>query len=149
MLMIILAILGGVLTTLSMITNSALGKRIGEMQSTLVNYVVGLLCSLVVLVIMGNKMSVSLEELSTMPFYIFLGGAIGVLIVFSSNKIIPKIPVVYSMLLMFIGQIVCGAFLDYFLLGELSFKKVIGALVITLGILYNTMIDKIEQGYKK
>lgn len=145
MIMIILAMLGGVLTTLSMITNSSLGKKIGVLQSTFINYAVGLLGSVLVLIFMGNKMDVSLEEVSKMPFYIFLGGALGVIIVFSSNKIIPKIPVVYSMLLMFIGQVVCGVLLDYFLLGELSFKKGVGALVITLGIFYNTMIDKREQ----
>lgn len=143
--MILLAIIGGVLTTLSMVVNSSLGKRIGVLQSTFINYIVGIVCSVLVLCIVGSKTSIDISELAKMPTYIFFGGALGVIVVFSSNKIIPKIPVVYSMLLLFIGQIVSGVIIDYIIVGEVSNKKIIGAIIITLGILYNARIDKLIQ----
>ncbi|SHI98799.1 Uncharacterized membrane protein YdcZ, DUF606 family [Clostridium cavendishii DSM 21758] len=142
MFMVILAVIGGILTTLSMIINSSLGKRIGVFQATLVNYFVGLVTTSIVVIFIGNKMQLSLNDFSKMPFYIFLGGVVGVSVVYSSNRIVPKIPVVYSTLLFFIGQIVAGIIIDYILLKTVSTNKIIGAIIITIGILYNSRVDK-------
>ena len=142
--MIILAMVGGILTTLSMIVNSSLGKKIGVLQSTCINYIVGLICSTLVLILLGSSIKVSVETFSKLPFYIFLGGAIGVSIVYCSNIIIPKIPVVYSTLLLFVGQVVAGIIIDFFVMSEISFSKLVGAIVIIIGILYNSKIDAKE-----
>lgn len=142
--MIILAMLGGILTTLSMIVNSSLGKKIGVLQSTCINYIVGLVCSTLVLILLGSSVRVRVEMFVKMPFYIFLGGAIGVSVVYCSNIIIPKIPVVYSTLLLFVGQVVAGIIIDFFVMSEISFSKLIGAMVIIIGILYNSKIDEKE-----
>ena len=108
MLMILLAILGGVLTTLSMIVSSALGKKIGLIQSTIINYIGGLIGGVFILIGMGSTSAPSIIDLSKMPLYIFLGGIMGVIVVYISNIVIPKIPVVYSTLLMFSGQMICA-----------------------------------------
>ncbi|MDU2672421.1 MAG: DMT family transporter [Clostridium sp.] len=142
--MIILAMLGGILTTLSMIVNSSLGKKIGVLQSTCINYIVGLICSTLVLILLGSSVKVNAETFLKMPFYIFLGGAIGVSVVYFSNIIIPKIPVVYSTLLLFVGQVVTGIIIDFFVMSEISFSKLVGAVVIIIGILYNSKIDAKE-----
>lgn len=142
--MIILAMVGGILTTLSMIVNSSLGKKIGVLQSTCINYIVGLICSTLVLILLGSSVKVNAETFLKMPFYIFLGGAIGVSVVYFSNIIIPKIPVVYSTLLLFVGQVVTGIIIDFFVMSEISFSKLIGAIVIIIGILYNSKIDAKE-----
>lgn len=142
--MIILAMLGGILTTLSMIVNSSLGKKIGVLQSTCINYIVGLICSTLVLILLGSSVKVNAETFLKMPFYIFLGGAIGVSVVYFSNIIIPKIPVVYSTLLLFVGQVVTGIIIGFFVMSEISFSKLVGAIVIIIGILYNSKIDAKE-----
>ena len=142
--MIILAMLGGILTTLSMIVNSSLGKKIGVLQSTCINYIVGLICSTLVVILLGSSVKVNAETFLKMPFYIFLGGAIGVSVVYFSNIIIPKIPVVYSTLLLFVGQVVTGIIIDFFVMSEISFSKLVGAIVIIIGILYNSKIDAKE-----
>lgn len=142
--MIILAMLGGILTTLSMVVNSSLGKKIGVIQSTCINYIVGLICSILVLVALGSSVNISIETFEKMPFYIFLGGAIGVSVVYFSNIIIPKIPVVYSTLLLFVGQVVTGIIIDFFVMSEISFTKLIGAIIIIIGILFNSKIDEKE-----
>ena len=108
MLMILLAMLGGVLTTLSMIVSSALGKKIGLIQSTIIHYIGGLIGGVFILIGMGSASAPSIIDLSKMPLYIFLGGIMGVIVVYISNIVIPKIPVVYSTLLMFSGQMICA-----------------------------------------
>ncbi|MEG0824050.1 MAG: DMT family transporter [Erysipelotrichaceae bacterium] len=75
---------------------------------------VGLICSTFVLIMIGSSMNISIGSLTKMPLYIFLGGAIGAIVVYSSNIIIPKIPVVYSTLLLFVGQVVTGIIIDFF-----------------------------------
>ena len=112
MLMILLAILGGVLTTLSMIVSSALGKKIGLIQSTIIHYIGGLIGGVFILIGMGSTSAPSIIDLSKMPLYIFLGGIMGVIVVYISNIVIPKIPVVYSTLLMFSGQMICAIIID-------------------------------------
>lgn len=144
MLMILLAMLGGVLTTLSMIVSSALGKKIGLIQSTIIHYIGGLIGGVFILIGIGSTSAPSIIELSKMPLYIFLGGIMGVIVVYISNIVIPKIPVVYSTLLMFSGQMICAIIIDTIIIGEFSLKKLLGAIIVVLGIFYNSKIDEKE-----
>lgn len=144
MLMILLAILGGVLTTLSMIVSSTLGKKIGLIQSTIIHYIGGLIGGVFILIGIGSASTLSIVDMSRMPLYIFLGGIIGVIVVYTSNIVIPKIPVVYSTLLMFSGQMLCAIIIDTIVMGEFSWQKLLGAIVVILGIFYNSKVDSKE-----
>lgn len=144
MLMILLAILGGVLTTLSMIVSSTLGKKIGLIQSTIIHYIGGLIGGVFILIGIGSASTPSIVDMSRMPLYIFLGGIIGVIVVYTSNIVIPKIPVVYSTLLMFSGQMLCAIIIDTIVMGGFSWQKLLGAIVVILGIFYNSKVDSKE-----
>ena len=144
MLMILLAILGGVLTTLSMIVSSTLGKKMGLIQSTIIHYIGGLIGGVFILIGIGSASTPSIVDMSRMPLYIFLGGIIGVIVVYTSNIVIPKIPVVYSTLLMFSGQMLCAIIIDTIVMGEFSWQKLLGAIVVILGIFYNSKVDSKE-----
>ena len=144
MLVILLAIFGGVLTTLSMIVSSTLGKKIGLIQSTIVHYIGGLIGGIFILIGIGSESAPSIIDMSRMPLYIFLGGIIGVVVVYTSNIIIPKIPVVYSTLLMFSGQMLCAIIIDTIVMGNFSWQKLLGAIVVIVGIFYNSKVDSKE-----
>ena len=139
MLMILLAVFGGVLTTLSMIVSSTLGKKIGLIQSTIIHYIGGLIGGVFILIGMGSTSAPSILDMSKMPLYIFFGGIMGVIVVYTSNIVIPKIPVVYSTLLMFSGQII-----DAIVMGDFSWQKLLGAIIVVLGIFYNSKVDEKE-----
>ncbi|MEN8079081.1 DMT family transporter [Clostridioides difficile] len=144
MLMILLAVLGGVLTTLSMVVSSTLGKKIGLIQSTVIHYIGGLIGGIFILIGLGSKIVPSITDMSKMPLYIFLGGIIGVIVVYTSNIVIPKIPVVYSTLLMFSGQMLCAIIIDAIVMGDFSWLKLLGAAIVVLGVLYNSRVDAKE-----
>ena len=144
MLMILLAVLGGVLTTLSMVVSSTLGKKIGLIQSTIIHYIGGLIGGIFILIGLGSKIVPSITDMSKMPLYIFLGGLIGVIVVYTSNIVIPKIPVVYSTLLMFSGQMLCAIIIDAIVMGDFSWIKLLGAAIVVLGVLYNSRVDAKE-----
>ena len=82
--------------------------------------------------------------MSRMPLYIFFGGIIGVIVVYTSNIVIPKIPVVYSTLLMFSGQMLCAIIIDTIVMGDFSWQKLLGAVIVILGIFYNSKVDEKE-----
>lgn len=144
MLMILLAVLGGVLTTLSMVVSSTLGKRIGLIQSTIIHYIGGLVGGIFILIGLGSATTPSIMEMSNIPIYIFLGGIIGVMVVYISNVVIPKIPVVYSTLLMFSGQMICAIIIDAIVIGDFPILKLVGAIIVVLGIFYNSRVDAKE-----
>ena len=61
-----------------------------------------------------------------------------------SNVVIPKIPVVYSTLLMFSGQMLCAIIIDAIVMGDFSWQKLLGAIIVVLGIFYNSKVDEKE-----
>ena len=144
MLMILLAVFGGVLTTLSMIVSSTLGKKIGLIQSTIIHYIGGLIGGVFILIGMGSTSAPSILDMSKMPLYIFFGGIMGVIVVYTSNIVIPKIPVVYSTLLMFSWQMLCAIVIDAIVMGDFSWQKLLGAIIVVLGIFYNSKVDEKE-----
>lgn len=144
MLYIILAILCGCITIISMIINSHLAKIIGFFQGTLINYVVGLFSTILLIIIVKNSVNLSFISYTNIPLWAFLGGLLGVIVVASTNIVIPKIPTIYTTLLIFIGQLFTGIIIDYFKDGFISKGKIIGGLLILLGIIYNSNVDKKE-----
>jgi len=144
MLYIILAILCGCITIVSMILNSHLAKEIGFMQGTLINYIVGLSSTILLIAIVKNPVDLSFSSYRSIPVWAFFGGLVGVIVVASTNIVIPKIPTIYTTLLIFIGQLFTGIMIDYFRSGSISNGKIIGGLLILLGIIYNSNVDKKE-----
>lgn len=142
MIYIILSFLAGVMVILSMITNSQLSKRIGVFQGAFVNYGVGLFFALIVFLITRGYHTMTVYKFSGVPIWAYFGGALGVIVVSISNVIIPKIPTIYSTLLIFMGQLLLGILLDFYKDGEISKGKIIGGILILVGMLYNFNIDK-------
>jgi transporter family-2 protein len=144
MLYIILAVLCGCITIISMIVNSHLAKKIGTLQGTLINYIVGLTTTILLMIIVKSSISLPYSSFSKIPWWAFLGGLLGVVVVSSSNIVLPKIPTIYTTLLIFIGQLFTGILIDYFRVGFISKGKIIGGLLILLGLLYNSNVEKKE-----
>ncbi len=138
---IIISIIAGATTTISNTLNSGLGKKIGKYQGALVNFLTGLTVSIIYSIINYKTLS-GLLTINTIPFYLLLGGVFGCCIVSLNNFVMPKIPVIYVSLLVFIGQIITGSFIDKILFDSLSIGKLIGVLFISIGLYINILIDK-------
>lgn len=142
MLYIIIAFFTGFMTILSMIINSKLAMKIGFLQGILINYIVGFVFSFFALIINFNNIDLSIQTFMGIPFWAYLGGFIGVIIISINNIIIPKIGAIYSTLLIFIGQLFMGVVIDFFIGGFISKGKLIGGLLILGGTVYNFYIDR-------
>lgn len=142
MVYIMLAFITGAMVILSMVINSRLGKKIGVLQGTFINYVVGLIGVSIVLLIKEGGIDISMHKIYGIPAWAYLGGVIGVMVVSVSNVVIPKIPTIYSTLLIFIGQIVTGIVIDFITVDTVSKGKIMGSILILGGLWYNFYIDK-------
>lgn len=144
MLYIILAVFCGCITIISMIINSHLAKKIGTLQGTLINYIVGLTTTILLMIIVKSSANLPFSSFIKIPWWALLGGLLGVAVVASSNIVLPKIPTIYTTLLIFIGQLFTGILIDYFRVGFISKGKIIGGILILLGLLYNSNVEKKE-----
>ncbi len=138
----LLSILGGVSVVLGRMINAKLSEKIGTLQSTLINYLVGLGFTILIFFISQDKFKMGLHEFSTIPLWAYLGGLLGVIIIMTSNYVTPRISAFYITLLVFIGQLFLGTILDYFILKELSLTKAMGGILVLAGLTYNLWIDK-------
>lgn len=142
MFFILISILAGVSIVVTRIINYILAKEIGNFQGTLVNYIVGLFFSFIFLLFSSEFSSISALDLKTVPLWVYLGGAAGVIVIVMSSYITPRISSFYLTLLIFVGQLFVGIIIDYFTLKELSFGKVTGGIIVLFGLSYNLFIDK-------
>lgn len=139
---ITLALVTGGTVILGIILNAKLAENIGLTGGTFINYVVGLVCSTILYILINRGFDLQLSDIRNIPLIYLIGGLLGVGAVMMNNVIIPKIPVFYTTILIFSGQIIAGILLDYFYLNQLAIGKVIGGVFILLGIVYNMKIDK-------
>ncbi|KDR95637.1 transporter family-2 protein [Peptoclostridium litorale DSM 5388] len=139
---ILISILAGVSVVVSRIINSNLAEKIGILQGTFFNFILGLICSYVFLFLSGSSVALPMSKMESVPLWVFSGGAAGVLTIVLSNYITPKISAFYLTLLVFIGQLFTGMAIDYFTLGEISSGKIIGGILVLVGLGYNLLVDK-------
>lgn len=136
------AIGAGVSIVISRIINSNLADKIGVFQGTFFNYATGLLFSGMFLFLSTETFNISSQILITVPFWAYLGGLVGVVVVAMSNIVTPKVSTFYLTLIIFIGQLLAGIIIDYYTLSLISKGKIIGGLLVLSGLTYNLAIDK-------
>lgn len=139
-----MAFFTGCLVILSLVINSKLATRIGLFQGALINYAVGLSFSALILLFNYKDIGIAFKSSSNIPFWVYLGGFIGVIVLSMNNIVIPKIPTIYSTLLLFMGQLFMGIVIDFAIGNSISVEKISGGLLILGGLLYNLYIDKKE-----
>ncbi len=140
--MILLAVLAGISIVISRTLNANLSSKIGIFQGTIFNYIVGLIFSIVFLIFSSESIDVSRINLLSVPWWAYLGGIVGVLVVSLSSYITPKISAFYLTILIFIAQLFVGTLIDYLIFNVLSPGKVIGGLLVFLGLAYNLFLDR-------
>ncbi|MEI8093326.1 MAG: DMT family transporter [Spirochaetales bacterium] len=127
----VLATLAGGLVVLSMTLNSALGERIGVLRAAAVNYIVGLVGALSLLLVLGGG---DFDKLATVPWWAWTGGVLGVAVVAGSNLVFPLIPVVLAVVLVTLGQLATGLALDVARTGSAKPLPLVGATLVLVGL---------------
>lgn len=139
---ILISMLAGVIIVVSRVLNTRLSEKIGLIESSYFNYLTAAITSLILFIIIGEKFSFS--SLNGIPFYAYLGGFLGVIIVILNSVVTPKMSSFYVTLLVFIAQLFSGIAIDWMIENTLPISKIIGGLFVVLGLGYNLYIDYLD-----
>jgi bacterial/archaeal transporter family-2 protein len=136
----IISVFTGSLLALMLSLNGRVGEASGNYTSSVIIHTIGLIGILAVLIITKSK----IKNLKGIPFYMYLGGLIGVLTVIFSNASFLKLGVSLTSALCLFGQLITSIIIDHF--GYFDFpvvkfnkKKIIGLTIIILGIFLMTI----------
>ncbi|MCL2863943.1 MAG: DMT family transporter [Lachnospiraceae bacterium] len=142
LLAIILTFLSGICLVIARSLNARLAILTSVHTSTFFNYVIGLAVSIPVLLLLGfGEISTTTFDFSS-EWYIYLGGIVGVVVIFISNIIVVKISAFYLTLLLFIGQVFTGILIDVMLTGVFSHLNLIGGILVLAGLCTNLLLDR-------
>lgn len=130
-----IAALAGMTMALQGSLNSALGKVAGLWEATFLVHVVGLVFVTLLLPIVGAG---SFRKLVEAPWYTWLGGTLGVLIVFGVAASIPRIGVAPATTAIIIAQVLTACTIDHFGLFGLQrlpfgWSKLLGSVLLAMG----------------
>lgn len=142
----VVSFLSGVTIVVARSLNACLSEKTSSTVSTFYNYVVGLVTALVVwflAVMLGGEFS--LLPLQAVPWWGYLGGAVGVAAVTLLNILVVKVSSFYLTLLLFVGQVFTGVLLDSMLSGGFSWGRLAGGTAVAIGLSINIWLDKKQE----
>lgn len=133
----------GITIVVSRSINARLGAKIGALQGSFVNHLVGLPVTIIVALVASGYM-LPTSTVSGFRPWIYLGGVLGVAGVLIFNIIIPKVSQFDLTILTFVGQVFTGVIIDLATVGITFDAAFIGGIVITGGIALNLAVEYYE-----
>ncbi len=145
--MIFIAVFIGANTVLCRYLNALYAKHNGLCMGTLVNYVTGLSTSLLFLLLAGLPAALpALGPATLRTVAMFFGGAVGVVMVQLLIYVTPRLPAFLSTVLVIVTQLGMGLVLDYAMTGVFSLNKLLGGLMVALGLWHYVRVSAREGG---
>lgn len=143
---VIFALSPGMLIILCISINGMLAAKVGLLQAGITNYLVGFISSFVYIIVVDNFSLANLLPLSSdIPFYFFFGGAVGSVIMIFNSLSINNLSAVNVTILVFIGQLSVGIFVDYQQGHSLPIGKIIGGMLILVGLYFYMKGDNLSK----
>ncbi|PKL20439.1 MAG: hypothetical protein CVV48_12845 [Spirochaetae bacterium HGW-Spirochaetae-4] len=140
---VVIGVLTGIITMIQMVYNSRFAAYKGVFFSARNNVLSGLVIAVVVYAITSADTTLkAFASVGEVPVPLMLGGGLlAVLVVSGTNHVIPRIPAIYSALLLSSSQIITSIVLDYYMYDLFSTRLLVGAIVILIGMMGNVFID--------
>lgn len=137
MLGIIYSLIAGVAMSLQGVFNTRLGEKIGQWGTNMIVQATGLILALIVFLIAGDS---NLKNLKTANKLYLLGGALGVVIVFTVMQGIKALGPTCSIAIILVAQLASAALIDAFGLFDskqvpFGSTKIIGVIIMIIGII--------------
>lgn len=145
---VFISITSGVAVLLNRTINARLAEKVGDLPSSLINHLVGLPVTIIIATIAVFSHVIPNQIILPNNPIIYLGGALGVLVVFLSNITVMKVPAFKLTVLVFISQIFMGVCIDLVLGLSVNNTSFIGGLLISLGILLELVYSKLQMNKK-
>ncbi len=137
---VIVSLATGVTIIVSRTINAKLADVTSIPVSTFYNYAIGLVCAILLYLILGSGESINTAIAPN--WYIFVGGALGVSVVWLSNVTVMKVSAFYLSLLLFVGQVFSGIAVDAFIEQSFSPRSLIGGVLVAAGLIVNLVLER-------
>ena len=138
---IVSVLFSGVTIVLARMCNARLANQCGLHYSSAMNYITGLIGSLIMFIVMGAATNAAFPAPGG-SVAMYLGGAMGLVCVYTLNVIAHRMPATQLTLLIFVGQLFSGLVLDYFLTHKFSIGTLAGGLIVLAGLAVNILSDR-------
>ena len=142
LLAVLVSLGSGVTIVVSRTLNAKLGELTSIRQSTFFNYFVGSIGMILIFFILGRAEWTAARLPSFGQSWMFLGGALGVMIILLFNIVVVKESAIYVTILSFIGQVFTGLMIDALIFDIFSLPILLGGLCVTLGFCINIYFDQ-------
>ena len=139
-----LAFVNGCATVISKMINYRCTKILGTYNGSLVNYVVATVLSFVLL-LCYSRLNIDFYAFSKAPWWMYLGGAFGIIAFLISMVTLSRLKVMESTILLLIGQLTAGILFDAFLFKNFNLPKLAGILLVAGGIIWDNKISSSVQ----
>lgn len=146
---IVLAFASGISTVISRSINGRLAEHSGSLAGSFINHLVGLPVALLLVFLMPNNDISLLLQSPSSDLWIYLGGVVGVALVYVLNITVMKVPALRLSLLSFVGQVFLSVLLDLLLESSFSRVTLYGGLIVAAGVGINILIDYLMESRKK
>ena len=141
--MLLIAVFVGMNTVVSRYLNATFARHNGVAMGTLANYATGLATALVLLWLVGEPLTAQpLGPLTFRTAAMFLGGAVGMVMVQMTICFTPRLPAFLATLLVFVSQLTTGLLLDCLLTGRFSLSKLLGAMLVLTGLCHYAWVGR-------
>lgn len=135
-----LAFVNGCATVISKMINYRCTKILGTNNGSLVNYVVASVLSLILLFV-SSKSGIDFYAFTEAPWWMYLGGAFGIVAFIISMITLNKLKVMESTILLLVGQLTAGILFDAFVFRNISIGKILGIVLVAIGIIWDNKIS--------
>lgn len=137
MLGIIFSFIAGIFISLQSVFNTRVSDKIGLFETTVIVHAIGFTVAVVSMLILGDGSFKRLQEVNKLHL---LGGAFGVIIIYSVMRGISLLGATFSVAILLITQLIFATIIDTFgLFGtpqiKLDFTKPLGILIMIVGII--------------
>lgn len=135
-----LAFINGIASVISKMVCFRCTKVLGTSNGSLVNYVVASILSFILLLFYSH-FNVNISMFAEAPWWMYLGGAFGIVAFILSMTTLSKLKVFESTILLLSGQLVAGIAFDTFVFHNISLMKLLGILLVTIGIIADKKVS--------
>lgn len=134
---IIIAIISGLSMTIQGVFNTRLSEKIGTWETNCIVQFTGLIITVIITIFFGKG---NFKALGSASKLYMLGGAVGVVIIFTVMKSIGLLGTTFAVAVILVSQLLFAAIIDAFgLFGSekinFTLKEIIGVAIIILGII--------------
>lgn len=137
----LLALASGVTIVFARTINARLAAFHGPVRSTIMNYVTGLAGTVILMLAMGRAEPFRTDFQWSSNWFMYFGGALGVVLITLLNLSVNKVPALKLTLLQFTGQIFTSLVLDALTTGSFSWQSALGGLLVACGLGINTWME--------